>query len=413
VRRCPRCGEPVDGPTCPACHAFVPAEAPATALGTAEARPGPSWAVPASEAAGGAGPVAPEAVAPEAVAPEAVALAEPPGDAGEAGTPDAGIAGTTVPAGEQDGTAAPVTAAVIGLASPAEAPEAGAGPPGATDDDGAAGGIGTGPEPGDDPPARADTPPPPPPPPAPAPAGADEAEATTAAAPEPPAPPTPFVATRPAVALPAPPSPFPTWAVPADERGRPVLPPPPPPPPPPPAAPEGARPFDPAGPQPGSPGTQPPPVEAPTGADSHPVPRRGLETSAPASWTTLPAPPEPTAVPTPTPVPGPADRNRSRLVAIGILAAAALVAGVIVAGVILPALRDDGPVSTEVVGRCFTYTAGSGPRRVDRVVSCDGPHDGLVLALAADAGACPSETNAVLVAESDAGGRGSVLCIRE
>jgi hypothetical protein len=188
---------------------------------------------------------------------------------------------------------------------------------------------------------------------------------------------------------------------------------PPPPPPPPPAAPEDARPFDPAGPQPGAPGTRPPPAEAPTGADPHPVPRRDLETSAPASWTTVPVHPEPTDAPTQAPGPAPADRSRSRLVGIAIVAAVALAAVVILAGVILPAVRDDGPVSTEVVGRCFTYTAGSGPRRVDRVVSCDGPHDGLVLALAADAGACPSETNAILVAESDAGGRGSVLCIRE
>jgi hypothetical protein len=219
----------------------------------------------------------------------------------------------------------------------------------------------------------------------------------------------PPAAERAAPPPPPPLSPYPSWAVAADARGRPVLPPPPPPPPP--AAPEDAAPSDPAGPAPGVPGTPVPWAEAPAATDDrHPLPRRGLESSPPASWAPDRADGAPADVGRPPPpAAGPLGGIPGRLIGLGVVAVAVLVVALVLAGT---ALRGDGGGPDDVVGRCFAYTAGA-PRRVDRVVACDGPHDGVVLARAADAGACPAETTAVLAAEADTGGRGPVLCIRE
>jgi hypothetical protein len=148
-------------------------------------------------------------------------------------------------------------------------------------------------------------------------------------------------------------------------------------------------------------------------AGNRPLPP-GLQTSAPASWSAPPPglePAGPAAAPGP-PTPPTADHNRTLLIGFGLLAVAALIV-VVLAAIVVPALRgDDNPATPDVVGRCIAYTAGE-PRRVARVVTCDGPHDGVVLARAATAGACPVETDAVLIAESDPAGRGAVLCIGE
>jgi hypothetical protein len=118
----------------------------------------------------------------------------------------------------------------------------------------------------------------------------------------------------------------------------------------------------------------------------------------------------------PTAAPAPVGDRRALGVPTRSVVLAGLAAAAVVVAVLALARRDDGtregPVSPGAVGSCLRYGASGQDRRVDRLVPCDEPHDGRVLAFAGSRAGCPAETDAVLATERDRGG-GDVLCVSE
>ena len=141
-------------------------------------------------------------------------------------------------------------------------------------------------------------------------------------------------------------------------------------------------------------------------------PPRDVAAAAGPSWTRV----APGAMPTATqPVPAapaaPAGRAPRRVL-IPLAAGAAVVALIVVAlavVVLRPSPPAGGPIATDIVGTCITYTADRA--QVGAAVPCDQSHDGKVLASVADRTGCPAGTTDILTTADDVQASGGVLCV--